>query len=120
VRRRSENAPYIIAFVVIIAVLVAFSYVGLDWATGRGRVLGLGATATPIAAPTPSPVSVVPSPLPSPVEERVYVVKAGDIPEEIARQFDVSVDALLRANGIKDPRTLQVGQNLKIPPPGTR
>ena len=120
-QRRSELVPYVVSLVVIVAVLGAFAYVGLDWATGRGRTLGLSATPTPSAVPSPSPVAVVPSgPSPSPVEQRVYVVRAGDTPDDIARQFDVSADALLRANGIKDPRTLQIGQTLKIPPPGTR
>jgi LysM repeat protein len=48
------------------------------------------------------------------------VVREGDTPEKIARQYEVSVEALLRANGISDPRRLQVGQTLKIPPPDGR
>jgi LysM repeat protein len=121
-QRRSELAPYILSFVVMIVALGAFLYVGLDWVTGRGRILGLGAIPTPTsrALPIPSPAVVVPTPSPSPVEVRVYVVKAGDTPEQIAREFDVSVNALLQANRISDPRTLQVGQTLRVPPAGTR
>ena len=52
-------------------------------------------------------------------EDRTYVVKKGDTPVAIARQFGVSVDELLKTNNITDPRSLQVGQTLKVPtPPG--
>jgi LysM repeat protein len=101
--------------------LIAFLYVGLNWVTGTGRVLGLSTAPTPPRVlPTPNPVVIAPSPAPPPAEERTYVVREGDTPEKIARQYEVSVDALLRTNGITDPRTLQVGQTLKIPPPDAR
>jgi LysM repeat protein len=46
----------------------------------------------------------------------VYVVQKGDNLLEIAEQYDISVQALIDANGIADPRALQVGQTLIIPP----
>jgi uncharacterized protein YkwD len=50
-------------------------------------------------------------------EEGVYyTVQRGDIPLTIASQFDVPVEVLLSANNIVDPRLLQVGQQLLIPP----
>jgi LysM domain len=119
---RDANYPaYMVGFVFIIAILVGFLYVGLNWATDNTRTAGL------VVAPTPAPTvaeapavapAVVPSPSPAP-EERTYVVKKGDTPVAIARQFGVSVDELLKANNITDPRSLQVGQTLKVPtPPG--
>jgi murein DD-endopeptidase MepM/ murein hydrolase activator NlpD len=42
-------------------------------------------------------------------------VKPGDNPEKIAKKFGISVKELLKANNIKDPRKLLVGQKLKIP-----
>jgi murein DD-endopeptidase MepM/ murein hydrolase activator NlpD len=47
-----------------------------------------------------------------PVEHRV---EAGQTVYRIARTYDISVDALMRANGLTDPRTLAVGQVLVIP-----
>jgi LysM repeat protein len=47
--------------------------------------------------------------------EQTYIVQNGDTPAAIADQFNVSPDALLQENNITDPRTLRVGQVLKIP-----
>jgi LysM repeat protein len=51
------------------------------------------------------------------VGEQTYVVKSGDTPATIASRFRISTDELLAANGIDDPRRLQIGQTLRIPPP---
>ena len=48
---------------------------------------------------------------------RTHVVKAGETPGFIARKYGVKVDALMTANPKLDPRRLQVGQTLIIPPP---
>lgn len=44
-----------------------------------------------------------------------YEVKAGDTLGKIAGSYKVSVDALMKANNITDPRKLRVGQKLTIP-----
>jgi len=44
-----------------------------------------------------------------------YTVKSGDRVLFIAKRFNVSPDALIALNKIKDPSKLQVGQTLKIP-----
>jgi hypothetical protein len=111
-RRDNQYAPYVVGFILIIAALGGFLYVGLNWATGPGR---LAALANP---PTPTPV-VVPTqaPVPTPtVGEVTYVVKPGDNPATIAQQFRVKTEDLLALNSIEDPRSLQIGQTLKIPP----
>jgi len=46
-----------------------------------------------------------------------YTVMAGDNPYSIARKHGVSMEALLKLNGIEDPRRLQIGQVLEIPAP---
>jgi hypothetical protein len=43
-----------------------------------------------------------------------YVVRTGDTLSEIAREYDVSVRALIRANGLDDD-TIMPGQELRIP-----
>lgn len=44
-----------------------------------------------------------------------YVVKPGDTLWEIAKKFGVTVDDIVKANGIKNPSLIRVGQVLKIP-----
>lgn len=100
---------------------------------GCGQVITLTPTSTPpptptigvaLAAatlpPTPTPAPYTPAPTatptvtPTPV---VHVIQAGESLLAIANQYDVSVAALQDANGILDPRTLQIGQQLVIPRP---
>ena len=74
------------------------------------------ATALPSATPapyTPAPTST-PTLSPTPV---IYTVQSGQSLLTIANQYGVSVSALQDANGILDPRTLQIGQQLIIPRP---
>jgi LysM repeat protein len=57
-------------------------------------------------------------PEPTPTAEPVtYVVQQGDYPGLIASKFGISVEALMEANGITDPRRLSIGQVLVIPSP---
>lgn len=44
-----------------------------------------------------------------------YVVKAGDTPWAISRQFNVPFNQLMKENGIDNATTLQIGQKLRIP-----
>jgi LysM repeat protein len=43
-----------------------------------------------------------------------HVVRAGEFPGSIARQYGMTAQELLTLNNITDPRTLQVGQRLKV------
>ncbi|MGQ9457433.1 MAG: FxLYD domain-containing protein [Anaerolineae bacterium] len=86
------------------------------------------ATDTPALSPTPlaaitRPATATPAPLtplptatptitPPPV---LYVVQKGDNLRAIARRYGVTLQALQEANGILDPRRLQIGQELIIP-----
>jgi LysM repeat protein len=45
-----------------------------------------------------------------------YTVEAGDSPSAIAAKCGVDVNELLELNDIDDPRSLSVGQELKMPP----
>jgi LysM repeat protein len=67
------------------------------------------ATPEPQAAPTEEPEQ--------PADGQVYIVQEGDIPETIAAQFGITADALMAANGITDPTSLYIGQELVIPTP---
>ncbi|HVN32711.1 MAG TPA: LysM peptidoglycan-binding domain-containing protein [Thermoanaerobaculaceae bacterium] len=54
-----------------------------------------------------------------PVNERVrrflHVVKSGDTLGTIARRYGSTVDAIMAANGIRNPRSLRIGQTLVVP-----
>ncbi len=58
---------------------------------------------------TPTPVPPTPTPI-------VYEVQRGDTPQRIADRFGISVDDLLAANPGLNPRALQIGQKVIIPP----
>ena len=48
-------------------------------------------------------------------QARRITVVAGDTLEQLALQQGVSLDALMALNGIRDPRSLQIGQSLLLP-----
>lgn len=57
--------------------------------------------------PTPTPVSVT-------IYER-YTVRPGDTLSGISLRFDISLDELMRVNGLTNANALQINQSLKIP-----
>src|SRR5438067_1486020 len=110
-RRENRQMPYIIGFIVVVAGLAVFLYVGLNWATGPGRAAAIANPPSPTAIAVFPPTLAPPSPTPP---EQTYVVRAGDSPASIAAQFKVKTDDLMAANNIDDPQKLQIGQTLKI------
>jgi LysM repeat protein len=68
-------------------------------------------SSTPDLSLAPSP-STAATPAPS---FRLYTVKSGDTLSAIATTFNTTVSAIVKLNNISDPRTLHVGQVLKIP-----
>ncbi len=100
---------------------------------GCGRILQpptptllAGVTVTPTDTPRPTvtrratftPVPATPSDTPLPTATPtpvIYVIKKGDTLLPIARQFGVTVQEIQDANGITDPRRLQIGQEIIIP-----
>ncbi len=73
--------------------------------------LGDNSTATPTPEPEDTPM---PSPTPGPVFTE-YKVRNGDTLGGISARFNLSIEELMKANGLTDPHSLQVGQVLKIP-----
>jgi murein DD-endopeptidase MepM/ murein hydrolase activator NlpD len=47
-----------------------------------------------------------------------HEVKTGDSLSVLAEHYGVSTDALMKANGIKNPNTIRIGQKLQIPTTG--
>lgn len=58
------------------------------------------------------------------LEERTeplrYTLASGDRLVFLSERFNVSVDAILEANDLEDARSLREGQEIIIPPPGTK
>src|SRR3954452_7027925 len=48
-----------------------------------------------------------------------YTLRRGDTLGGVARRLGVSVDALARANNIKNPDKIQAGRTLAVPPKGS-
>jgi len=93
--------------------------------TGQTESLSPDSATPPGSAsiPTAQPVSGEAQPEGAPVEPTYYVVQPGDTLGSIATRFDVSLEDLMRANGITNPDYVQVSQELLVPigglPPAT-
>ncbi len=68
-----------------------------------------------VIAPVSTPAAPSTRPSKSTVATKSYKVKSGDGLIALARQFDISTDALASLNGIGATDSLYVGQTLKIP-----
>ncbi len=83
----------------------------------------------PLPAPAATPAPPAPQ---APVEEKApasaepvlaepasaaatYTIRAGDNPWKIAQRHGIKVEDLLKANEIKDPKKLKIGDVLKLP-----
>lgn len=75
------------------------------WPTATRRATFTPVPATPSATPEPTAT-------PTPV---IYAIREGDTLIPIARQFGVTVQEIIDANGIADPRRLRIGQEIIIP-----
>ena len=82
--------------------------------TATIAVAVLSSTAAPTATPAPYTPAPTLTPTLTPTPD-IHTVAAGESLLTIANSFDVSVAALQETNGILDPRTLQIGQQLIIP-----
>ncbi len=71
---------------------------------------GTAAPQSKIEAPAPPS-----APAPAAAEPAKYVVKAGDNPWTIAKNHGIKLEDLLKANPIKDPKNLKIGDVLILP-----
>jgi murein DD-endopeptidase MepM/ murein hydrolase activator NlpD len=51
---------------------------------------------------------------------QVHVVRSGETLWAISRRYDTTVDAITRANSLRDPKALRIGQRLLVPGRGLR
>lgn len=84
-----------------------------------GSTVSTGSVApAPASSSSTSTVSTYSAPTSS-SSARTHTVKAGEYPATIARKYGMTSGELLALNGITDPRTLQVGQVLKVSASGS-
>ena len=113
------NAQRLIAYLLLNALVSATMTVGVMWMWDKANAItpapcpetapaaaaDLPATSLPLP-PAPSPVAATPV---------VHVVQSGETLGGIASQYNVTVEALMTANGLSNPNVLNVGQALTIP-----
>lgn len=74
--------------------------------------------AAPVTTASTAPLTTTSTARPA-GEPLAYTVQQGDTLGSIAANFNTTVELLVEVNNIADPNTLQVGQELIIPAPGT-
>ncbi len=87
----------------------------LRGATVRDRNDGLVVAVPVDVSNAPRARLVRPSATPGSAGADSYVVQAGDTLWKISNRFNISADALQKANDITDPRKMKIGMKLKIP-----
>jgi LasA protease len=99
----------------ILAALLLFIFLGACTApSNAGDAATPAANTTKIAVvATADPASVSATPVSTTITES-YTVRSGDTLSSISQRYDISIDDLLRLNGLADPNALQIGQVLKI------
>ena len=106
-------------FGVSVEALVQLNGMGDANTLALGQELKIPGSASTVAG-APTPVTVVLNPGGQPGGTTTgptftYTVVAGDSLGDIAERFNVSVATLAQLNGITDPNTLMLGQQLRIP-----
>tara|TARA_B110000285_G_scaffold123635_1_gene139674 strand:- start:20620 stop:21753 length:1134 start_codon:yes stop_codon:yes gene_type:complete len=79
-------------------------------------VAGTSSGSSTVTAPAPA-AAVKPARAIS--ADGTHIVKAGEYPATIARQYGMTASELLAINGITDPRKMQIGQKLKVSSTGS-
>ncbi|PIE98431.1 MAG: peptigoglycan-binding protein LysM [Treponema sp.] len=104
---------YIILAVCVFALFVASIFNVLSLGNSRTNTSGMGGGDDFL--PTAPPDDSIDPLAASELYYSVYIVKKGDIVGEIAERYGVSQDSIISLNKLKNTRTLQIGQILKIP-----
>ncbi|MDP2726783.1 MAG: LysM peptidoglycan-binding domain-containing protein [Dehalococcoidia bacterium] len=108
-----KTTVYALSGIVLLLVVMA-AYIAL----GRGRAAVPAVSFAP--TPTTPTATAIPSPTASPTPAvTIYKVVPGDTLSKISQQYGVTIEAMVQANKLQDPRMLSIGQELIIPPTPT-
>jgi LysM domain len=123
---RTSRWLRIAAVVIAVAVLAGAAYLGspaiVDWVRQVGSGTGPASTSPSTPPPATRTPTATHAPTATPTPKRtatplVHVVVKGETLNAIATRYGVTLTALEKANGIKDPNLIHVGQRLIIPAP---
>jgi LysM repeat protein len=125
---RAEISPTGDAYVVAEHGLVYGTSEGETVTVAEGESMHVGAgqrarllQSTPVVVPPPPPAPPrTPTPTVTPVPPTqpptlIHVIEQGDTLTYLAQKYNVTVDAIMKANNIQDPNLLMVGDKLIIP-----
>jgi LysM repeat protein len=74
----------------------------------------------PVATPMPlDEPTLQATPTEETVEDQIHIVEPGDTLFIIASQYGATIESIITANNIENPDSLEVGQELLIPAPGS-
>ena len=92
------------------------------WVLGMLLVVGCGTSASSTPTATTVEPTATATPLPTPTatpsaapQETVHIVQPGDTLSKLAETYKTTVEAIQKANNLKDPNVIVVGQKLVIP-----
>ena len=94
--------------------------------TQAGKVAATIATAATVVTGAPNPAQATSNgngntaAQPTQAGMTEYTLVKGDNPWKIAKKFKISQEELMKANGITDPKKMQIGQKLMIPAPSKK
>ncbi len=83
-----------------------------DLPAPTAAITKIAVVVTPAPVFTPTPFSII-------VYDR-YTVRSGDTLGAISARYDLTLEELMKLNGITNPNAIQIGQQLKIPAQVTR
>lgn len=128
-RRRGRLIPMLMGGGAVVLLVVGLFLVVM-WITGKNPPqlpsFFASSTPTPTETATPMPPTDTPQPTPSPTITDTptpsgpisYKVQEGDTLYSIAQKFGIQLDVLLAFNpAVADAGTIQVGQDITVPPP---
>jgi LysM repeat protein len=146
-RTQWRRVVIVVIAIVVLTMLAGAAYLASPAIGDWMRQVGAGvsapspspipsSSATPTPTPTPAPPTPSPNPTPTPGPTStpgpsatttaaptpartsfVHDVAKGETLIGIAARYGVPVEAIIRANGLKDPGLIYVGERLVIPPP---
>jgi len=97
------------AFLAAVTVAVLLVHAGLSGTDGAGTTLATGTTPTAIGATSTAPTTTARKPA-----RRFYRIQSGETYATVAAKFNTTVEELLALNPGVDPKSLRIGQRIRV------